>query len=966
MSNFINNSNTEKDELNTLFKYLFPIVVQSNNEKRIFSSRYPTQVFTSLSLPQNVLFMNFTNVPIFQAMNMFDLEKQRDYNFLDCKELFVVCEIIRSQFLREKDRFVVLYYPERMDFISLLVSCFLAYNGDTYSPIEVYSEIMMELYGNIPSPFAASLKRYCGYFHGLLHSPIPDPISTKLEYITLNHYDEQMFVKPPSYTESDEENYDDYEVEQSTNNMIGSSPLFIIRGRSPIRGEIDDFCVSPKAKPWFVKKNSNPGAPFERIGNRFDIRCEHLIGDFVIDCYFPIRKLGRLEYQRAFCYSMNNTLSFGAETITVTHKELDCAELISDSFVMHLHFKRDVYKSRETTLNMRILNPEELKYVTTLEELVYTSPASYLRDPKMRHYMRLQSLNPLPSKKIEAIKIELNKEFYRVYPSIKERIEKKYQAEKNTRTILKSSGSDGTILKYLDDLYDFKTHLESTKISFSDFESEEFVTEDYDGSIPLTQSNIQTNYTISQSIQPEFSKINTNLQQEKLSTTEITSDQIDIVPILPISPIGDIPPPPPLPIMSGIDIPPPPMNGLPPPINGIPPLPNLILGPTPNNVNKSEFKNFQWDIIPSNRAMISIWKNFSKYNINMDELKYYFKKIPQQKKQVVIVENSKVISILGTERCRNIEIIAGQFKQFSDFTIQVPDYLNKLQEDKLNESQLTSLKQCIVSERELLQLREAKLDQISKGDLIALKISNVPRIQEKLETMLHMKSFPGKIEDLHYFLKIKLNAYRSLISSKMFHKILEVLLSLGNALNEGNKRLGNANGFAFSTLSKVHFLKSNEGNISLLQYLCILLKRDGFTIDNFKQELEDFFKGQEIESNLIEILETDINNISDYFRLENELCKNEMDVYREKVRLFSEYATSQQEILSKFLDRFKKDYQILLSHFGEQYKKEEEFLQPIYEFINIFQQSWIDLEMKESRKKHTSSTNSLANSSTNT
>lgn len=49
--------------------------------------------------------------------------------------------------------------------------------------------------------------------------------------------------------------------------------------------------------------------------------------------------------------------------------------------------------------------------------------------------------------------------------------------------------------------------------------------------------------------------------------------------------------------------------------------------------------------------------------------------------------------------------------------------------------------------------------------------------------------------------------------------MLGIILSIGNKLNAGNQRRGNAKGFELDILGKLKDVKSNDGSTNLLEYI---------------------------------------------------------------------------------------------------------------------------------------------------
>ena len=78
----------------------------------------------------------------------------------------------------------------------------------------------------------------------------------------------------------------------------------------------------------------------------------------------------------------------------------------------------------------------------------------------------------------------------------------------------------------------------------------------------------------------------------------------------------------------------------------------------------------------------------------------------------------------------------------------------------------------------------------------------VPRLAERLECMQYRRKLDLDIEEIRPDLQTIRNASQELRSSRRFKAILQVILALGNALNDNTFR-GGARGFQLDSLLKV-------------------------------------------------------------------------------------------------------------------------------------------------------------------
>ena len=69
------------------------------------------------------------------------------------------------------------------------------------------------------------------------------------------------------------------------------------------------------------------------------------------------------------------------------------------------------------------------------------------------------------------------------------------------------------------------------------------------------------------------------------------------------------------------------------------------------------------------------------------------------------------------------------------------------------------------------------------------------------------------------------------------HSLLQLVLAIGNHMNMGNIRIGQAQGFHIGFLSQLRGLKSTDGGSSLLHFLAGLVERKFPELIEFNEDL---------------------------------------------------------------------------------------------------------------------------------
>lgn len=125
-------------------------------------------------------------------------------------------------------------------------------------------------------------------------------------------------------------------------------------------------------------------------------------------------------------------------------------------------------------------------------------------------------------------------------------------------------------------------------------------------------------------------------------------------------------------------------------------------------------------------------------------------------------------------------------------------------DESLSADDLSTLSRTLPSSDEVIKLFAPDIDptKLAKSDAFLREISTIPRLKERLETMVFRQRFDMHMAEVMPDLAILRGAAMELRESERFRDVLRVVRGLGNRLNSGSFR-GGARGFKLDALVKV-------------------------------------------------------------------------------------------------------------------------------------------------------------------
>nr|KAJ0192897.1 hypothetical protein LSAT_V11C800414600 [Lactuca sativa] len=229
-------------------------------------------------------------------------------------------------------------------------------------------------------------------------------------------------------------------------------------------------------------------------------------------------------------------------------------------------------------------------------------------------------------------------------------------------------------------------------------------------------------------------------------------------------------------------------------------------------------------------------------------------------------------------------------------------------------------------EMELLKGYKGEPEMLGKCEQFFLELMKVPRWGAKLVVFSYMIKFREE-----------------LISSVKLRRVMQTILSLGNALNQGTKR-GAAVGFRLDSLLKLNETRAKSNKMTLMHYLCKVLVDKLPELLDFSKELGSLEPASKIR---IKIMAEEMHTISKGLEKvvqEKKLCKKDgvSKKFRKSLKKF--LASAEPEVKSletPLFSKLGKSVDALIIYFGEDPKecRYEKVVDTLLKFVRMFNQA---------------------------
>ncbi|EFC44975.1 diaphanous-related formin [Naegleria gruberi] len=332
-----------------------------------------------------------------------------------------------------------------------------------------------------------------------------------------------------------------------------------------------------------------------------------------------------------------------------------------------------------------------------------------------------------------------------------------------------------------------------------------------------------------------------------------------------------VPPPPGsgIPLPPGVGVPPPPgMTGVPPPPGGgvplppgsTPPPPGSFLPPPPGFMkppnampalpklpdfkSNAKLRAFHFGNIQNKSVPETIFAKFKiidqTHTILRDldtaefEETFGIKASATPGTGTTAEPKKEKITLIDGKRSHNISLQLGSLRGIP--YPKLKQAILELDESVVTPNNISTIKQIVPTEEEsqLCVDYEGDRDELQVADLFFIEMHGIPKMVDRCEAWEFKMKFDEVIAGIEPVIGNIRKACAELESCDQFHKILGVILTLGNFLNSSSKKVAYA--FKMASLAKLSDTKAANGKSSLLTYLVKFIQEK-------YPELETFYEG---------------------------------------------------------------------------------------------------------------------------
>ncbi|CAH1449234.1 unnamed protein product [Lactuca virosa] len=440
---------------------------------------------------------------------------------------------------------------------------------------------------------------------------------------------------------------------------------------------------------------------------------------------------------------------------------------------------------------------------------------------------------------------------------------------------------------------------------------------------------------------------------------------------------GPPPPPPPAPSANGGGAPPPPPPRGPNASGAPAPPPPLGRGrgslqTMAKTQQLKKLKPLHW--LKLTRAVQgSLWAETQKSGeavktpeIDISELENLFSAaIPPDKnaaksKSAPIANKPEKVQLIDHRRAYNCEIMLSKVKIPLH---ELMDYVLALDESALDVDQVDNLiKFCPTKEEmEVLKNYKGEKDKLGKCEQFFLELMKVPRTESKLRVFSFKLQFGSQAKDLRKSLNSVNTAVEQVRSSSKFKRVMQTILTLGNALNQGTAR-GAAVGFRLDSLLKLTDTRARNKRMTLMHYLCKVLVDKLPELLDFSKDLDSLEPASKVQ---LKYLAEEMQAISKGLEKvvqELSMAENDGPVSEKFLKALKEFlctAEGEARSLASLYSLVGKNVDALILYFGEDPARcpYEHVVSTLKNFVRTFNQAHdenckqIEAEKKKAEKE---------------
>ncbi|KAK8450873.1 hypothetical protein SEVIR_6G116000v4 [Setaria viridis] len=321
---------------------------------------------------------------------------------------------------------------------------------------------------------------------------------------------------------------------------------------------------------------------------------------------------------------------------------------------------------------------------------------------------------------------------------------------------------------------------------------------------------------------------------------------------------------------------------------------------------------------------------------------------------------SEKIHLIDLRRANNCGIMLTKVK------MPLPDLMSAilaLDDTVLDADQVDNLIKFAPTKEEVELLKGYKGDKQVLGECeqFFMELMKVPRVESKLRVFSFKIQFRSQVSDLKRNLNIVNSSAEEIRGSVKLKRIMQTILSLGNALNQGTAR-GSAVGFRLDSLLKLSDTRARNNKMTLMHYLSKVLSEKLPELLDFPKDLASLELAAKIQlKSLAEEMQAVNKGLE---KVEQELTTSENDgpvseIFCKTLKDFLIGAEAEVRSLTSLYSNVGRNADALALYFGEDPARcpFEQVVTTLQNFVRLFTRSHeenckqLDLEKKKALKE---------------
>ncbi|CAL5041969.1 unnamed protein product [Urochloa decumbens] len=321
---------------------------------------------------------------------------------------------------------------------------------------------------------------------------------------------------------------------------------------------------------------------------------------------------------------------------------------------------------------------------------------------------------------------------------------------------------------------------------------------------------------------------------------------------------------------------------------------------------------------------------------------------------------SEKIHLIDLRRANNCGIMLTKVK------MPLPDLMSAilaLDDTVLDADQVDNLIKFTPTKDEIELLKGYKGDKQVLGECekFFMELMKLPRVESKLRVFSFKIQFRSQVSDLKRNLNIVNCSAEEIRGSVKLKRIMQTILSLGNALNQGTAR-GSAVGFRLDSLLKLSDTRARNNKMTLMHYLSKVLSEKLPELLDFPKDLASLELAAKIQlKSLAEEMQAVNKGLE---KVEQELTTSENDgpvseIFRKTLKDFLIGAEAEVRSLTSLYSNVGRNADALALYFGEDPARcpFEQVVTTLQNFVRLFTRSHeenckqLDLEKKKALKE---------------